>query len=96
MLDGTPESPQENCHKTRGTLLSPQEYKIAPCQLEMKPIIPSLAPELSGVPYHTEQVASLPLENYRDYVRDQSQVYMNINFSTATRGKLHAPHIITG
>ena len=60
MLDGTPESTQENCHKTRGTLLSPQECKIAwytPSQLEMKPISPSLTPELSRVPHHTEQVA---------------------------------------
>ena len=41
VLDGTPESPQENCHKTRGSLLSLQELKIAQCtpsQLEMKPI----------------------------------------------------------
>ena len=41
MLDGTPESPQDHCHKTRGTLLSPQECKIAQCtpsQLDMKPI----------------------------------------------------------
>ena len=47
MLDETPESPQVNCHKMRGTLLSPQECKIAQCtpsQLEMKPISLSLAP----------------------------------------------------
>ena len=46
VLDGTPEHPQENCHKTRGTLLSPQECKIVRCtssQLEMKPISPALA-----------------------------------------------------
>ena len=94
MLDGTPECPQDDWHKTKRTLLSPQECKIAPCQLEMKPIIPSLAPELSGVPYHAEQVASLPFGNYRDSLRHQSQVYMNTNFRTATRGKLHAPHIV--
>ena len=94
MLDGTPESPQDYWHKMKRTLLSPQECKIAPCQLEMKPIIPSLAPELSGVPYHAEQVASLPFGNYRDSLRHQSQVYMNISFSTATGGKLHETHII--
>ena len=47
VLDGTQESPQHHCHKMRGTLLSPQECKIAGCtpsQLEMKPISPSLAP----------------------------------------------------
>ena len=84
MLDGTPESPQDYWHKMKRTLLSPQECKIAPCQLERKPIIPSLAPELSSVPYHAEQVASIPLGNYRDSLRHQSQVYMNINFRTAT------------
>ena len=60
MLDGTPESPQDHCHKMRGTLLSPQEYKVARCtpsQLEMKPISPTLAPQLSRVPHHSEQVA---------------------------------------
>ena len=97
MLDGTQESPQDHCHKTRGTLLLPQECKRAQCtpsHLEVKPISPSLAPQLSRVPHHTEQVASLPLGNCRDSLRHQSQVYMNINFGTATRGKLQAPHIV--
>ena len=40
-------------------------------------------------------MALLPWGNYRDSLRHPSQVYMNINFSTATRGKLHAPHIIS-
>ena len=47
VLDGTPESPKDHCHKMRGTLLSPHECKIARCtpsQLEMKPISTSLAP----------------------------------------------------
>ena len=60
VLDGTPEHPQENCHKKRGKLLSPQECKIALCtssQLKMKPIAPSLALEIFRVPHHTEQVA---------------------------------------
>ena len=43
VLDGTTESLKDHCHKTRGSLLSPQECKIARCmpsQLEMKPISP--------------------------------------------------------
>ena len=47
VLDGTQESPQENSHKTRGTLLSPQECKLVRCtpsQLEMRPNFLSLAP----------------------------------------------------
>ena len=47
VLDGTPESPQDHCHKMRRPLMSTQECKIAWCtpnQLEMKPISPSLAP----------------------------------------------------
>ena len=35
-----------------------------------------------------------PFGNYRDPLRHQSQVYMNINFRTATRGKLLAPYIV--
>ena len=31
VLDGTPESPQDHCHKMGGTLLSPQECKTARC-----------------------------------------------------------------
>ena len=37
-LDGTPESHQEHCHKSKGTLMSPQQQESAPCatnQLEM-------------------------------------------------------------
>ena len=98
LLDGTAKSPEEHCHKTRRTLMSPQECKIARCtpnQLEMKPISPSLAPYLSRVPHHTEQVAGLPFGNYRDCLRHPSQVYMNNNFSTANRGKPHASHIVS-
>ena len=97
MIDGTPQSPQADCDKMRRTLLSPKECKIDRCtqsQLEMKPNSPSLTPKLSRVPHHIEQVACLPLGNYRDSLRHHSQIYMNINFSTANRGKLHAPHII--
>ena len=54
VLDGTPESPQEHCHKTRRTLMSPQEWEIAwstPNQLEMNPVSPVLSPETSHVPH---------------------------------------------
>ena len=98
LLDATAEVTEEHCHKTRRTLMSPQECKIARCtpnQLEMKPISPSLAPYLSHVPHHREQVSWLPLGNYRDSLRHLSQVYMDINFFRATRRKLHAHHIVS-
>ena len=41
------EGPQQHCHKTRRTLMSPQECKIARCtqnQIEMRPISPAPAP----------------------------------------------------
>ena len=47
MLGGTPESPQEHCHKMRRTLMSLQECKIAQCtpiQPEIKAFSPALAP----------------------------------------------------
>ena len=56
LLDGTSESPQEHCHKSRRTLMSQQECDIAqysPNQLEMKPDFPALSPEPSCVPHHT-------------------------------------------
>ena len=52
LLDVTPESPQEHCHKYSRTLMLQQEQEIARCttvQLEMKPDSPALAPELSHV-----------------------------------------------
>ena len=48
MLDGTTESPREITQKTRGTLMSLQEYEIPrvrPNQLKIKPYFPALAPE---------------------------------------------------
>ena len=60
----------------------------------MKPTSPSFAPSLSRVAQHTVQVAWLPWGIDRDSLRHPSQVDMNINISTATRGMLHAPHII--
>ena len=95
MLDGTTESPPEVPHKSRRTLMSPQECEIArgrPNQLEIQPDSPALAPEQFPGPHHTQQVALLPLGNNRDSVRKVSQVYRNTNFSTGTRGKLHATH----
>ena len=56
MLDGTPESTQEHCHKSRRTLMSLQKCKIAwwtPNQLEMKAESPAWDPEQSCVPHHT-------------------------------------------
>ena len=58
LLAGTPESPKEHCDKARGTLMSPQECKIAWCtpnELEMKRDSPALAPEASRVPHLTRQ-----------------------------------------
>ena len=37
----------------------------------------------------------LPLGNYQNSLRDTSSVYRNTNFSTGTRGKIHAPHIVS-
>ena len=60
LLDGTPESFQEHCHKTRRTLMSTQECKIAQCtpnQLEIMPHSTALDPEQFPVPHYTGQVA---------------------------------------
>ena len=94
MLDGTTESPPEVPHKSRRTLMSLQECQIARCspnQLEMMTNSPTLVSEQCPIPYHTGQLAWLPLGNSRDSLRHPSQVYRNTNFSTGTRGKLHAP-----
>ena len=77
--------------------MSLQECEIAwysPNQLEMMPNSPALAEEQSPVPHHTRHVGGLPLGNSIDYLRHQSQVYRNSKFSTGTRGKLPAPHIV--
>ena len=79
--------------------MSLQDCEIAQCSpnpLEMMTNSPALASEQCPIPHRTGQLAWLPLGNYRDSLRQQSQVYMNINFSTATRGKHHAPHIVLG
>ena len=98
LLDRTTESPPKFPHKSRRTLMSPQECEIARCspnQLEMMTNSPALASEQFPVPNHTEQLAWLPLGNSRDSLRHPSQVYWNTNFSRGTRETLHAPHIIS-
>ena len=98
LLDGTTESPPEFPHKSRRTLKSSQECEIALSslnQLEMKTNFPALASEQCPFPHHTSQLAWLPLGNSRDSLRHPSQVYRNTNFRTGTRGKLHAPHIVS-
>ena len=98
LLDGSTESPPEIPYKTRRTLMSPQECEISlgsPNQLYIKPNSPALAPEQFPVPHHSQQVAWLSLGNYGNSLRYTSSVYTNTNFSTGTRGKLHAHHIIS-
>ena len=97
LLDGTTEGPPEVPHKSRRTLMSPQECEITRCspnQLEMTTISWAWASEQCPVPHLTGQLAWLPLGNSRDSQRHPSQVYRNTTFNTGTRGKLHAPHII--
>ena len=77
--------------------MSPQECEIALCSphhLEMMTNSPALASEQCPIPHHTGQFVWLPLGNSRDSLRHPSQVYSNTSFSSGTRGKLHAPHII--
>ena len=95
MLDGTTESPPEIPHKSRRTLMSPQECEIPLCipnKLEMMTNSPALASEQCSILHHTGQLAWLPLGNSRDSLRQLSQVYRNANLSRETRGKLHVPH----
>ena len=78
--------------------MSPQEYQIARCspnQLEMTTNSHSLASEQCPIPDNTGQLAWLPVGNSRDSLRHPSQVYKNNNFTTGTRGKLHALHIVS-
>ena len=77
MPDGTTESARETPHKSRRTLLSPQECEIAwhtPNQLEMTINSPALASAQCSIPHHTGQLAWLPLGNFRDSLRHRSQV----------------------
>ena len=98
LLDGNSESPPEDPHMSRRTLMSPQECEIARCspnELEMTTNSPALASEQCPIPHHTGQLAWLPLGNSRDSLRRLSQVYRNTYFNTGICGKLHAPHIIS-
>ena len=98
LLDGTTESAPEVPHKSRRTRISPQECEKTQCspnQLEMTTNSPALASEQCPVPHHTGKLAWLPLGNSRESLRHPSQVYRNTNFSTGTRGKVHAPNIIS-
>ena len=97
MLDGTTESTPEVPHKSRRTLMSPQECEIARCSpnhLEMTTNSPALASEQCPIPHHTGQLAWLLLGISSDSLRQPSQVYRNTNCSTGTPGKLHAPCIV--
>ena len=56
LLDGISEIPQEQCHKSRRTLMSQQEREIAWCspnQLEMTLDSHAMSPEQSPIPHHT-------------------------------------------
>ena len=78
--------------------MSLHECEIARCrpnQLEMMTNFPALASEQCSLPHHTGQLAWLNLAKSRDSLTHPSQVYRNTNFRTGTRGKLHAPHIIS-
>ena len=98
LLNGTTESLPEVSHTSRRTLMSPQECQITRCspnQLEMTNNSPAFATEQCTIHHHTGQLAWLPLGNSRDSLRHPSQVYRNTNYSTGTRGNLHAPHIVS-
>ena len=77
--------------------MSPQQCEIARCspnQLEMTTKSHAWTSEQCPIPYHTGQLAWLPLGNSRDSLRHPSQVYRNTNFSTGTRRNLHVPHVV--
>ena len=85
-------------HKSRMTLMSPQECEISRCspyQLEMMTNSRALASEQCPIPHHTWQLVWVHLGNPRDSLGHTSQVYRNTNFSTGTQGKLHLSHIIS-
>ena len=98
LLDGTPESPQDQPHKSRMTLMSPKECEIVRCnpkQFEMTPDTPVLDLVQSPVLHPTRHVACLTLGNYSDSLIHPSKIKKNTSFSTGTRGKLHGSHIIS-
>ena len=98
MLDGTPESLQEQPHKCRMTLMSPNECEIVQCnpnQFEMTPDSPVLDVVQQPFPQPTRQVSFVTLGNYRDSLIYTSLIQRNTNLSTGARGKLHGHHIIS-
>ena len=98
LLEGTTESHQEIPHKSRRTLMSPQECEIVWCsrnKLKMTTNSPLLSSVQCPVPQHTGQLAWLPFGKSRDSLRHTSQLYRNTNFSTGARGKLHTPHRVS-
>ena len=96
-LDGTPENPQEHCHKTRRTLTvtSGMQYRLVyPKSTQHEahfPCIGSIA-NARSTSYTTSGLTSEGKS--RDALRQPSQIEWNIKLSKATVGKLHAPHII--
>ena len=98
LIDETTESPPEIPHKSRRTMMSPQECEIALCSpnhLEMTTNSPALSSEQCPIPLHMGRLAWLHLDNSRDPLRHPSQVYANKNLSTGTRVKLHSLHIVS-
>ena len=64
LLDGTTESPPAVPHKSRRTLMSPQECQIdwcSPNQLEMTTNSPALGSEQCSISHHSGQLTWLPL-----------------------------------
>ena len=77
LLDGIPESPQEQPHKSRMTLMSPKESEIVQCnrnQFEMTPESRVFDLVQSPIPHPTREVACLTLGNYRDCLIYTSQI----------------------
>ena len=71
MLDGRPESPQEEPHMSRMTLMSTKECEIVRCnpkQFKMTPESPLLDLVQSPIPHSTRYVVCLTLGNYRDFL----------------------------
>ena len=60
LLDGTAERPQEHCHKSRRTLMSPHEAErdqCTPIQLEINHDYTALVPEPFRFPQHIQHMA---------------------------------------
>ena len=97
LLEGSTESPPEIPHKSRRTLMSPQECEIsrlAQINSRLSPI-PQIGPRTipSSPSYTTSGLTSF--RQLPKFLRHTPSGYGNNNFSTVTRGKLHAPHIVS-